>query len=106
MVNTLKKEDFKQVKITKTNGKMLSVRAFSKTVRMSKVGRVKIVISYLDEPFTRCASETQRKGDPFILVTNRKEWSAVKILSIYAQRWPIETFYRDAKKIWVSKIVS
>jgi len=86
---TLKKEDFKQVKITRTNGKELSVWAFSKTVRMSKVGRVKVVISFLDEPF---------KGDPFFLVTNRKEWSAVKILSTYAQRWPIETFYRDAKQ--------
>lgn len=88
-VKTLKKEDFKQVKITKTNGKILSVWAFSKTVRMSKVGRVKVVISFLNEPF---------KGDPFSLVTNRKEWSAVKILSTYAQRWPIETFYRDAKQ--------
>jgi len=87
--NTLTQKDFKEVKITRTNGKVLSVWAFSKTVRMSKVGRVKIVISYLDEPF---------KGDPFFLVTNRKEWLAVKILSTYAQRWPIETFYRDAKQ--------
>ena len=75
--NTLTQKDFKEVKITKTNGKVLSVWAFSKTVRMSKVGRVKIVISYLDEPF---------KGDPFFLVTNRKEWLVVKILSTYAQR--------------------
>jgi len=86
---TLKKEDFKQVNITKANGKVLSVWAFSKTVNMSKVGRVKVVISFLDEPF---------KGNPFFLVTNRKEWKIVKILSTYAQRWPIETFYRDAKQ--------
>ena len=87
--NTLTQKDFKEVKITRTNGKALSVWAFSKTVRMSKVGRVKVVISFLDEPF---------KGDPFFLVTNRKEWLAVKILSTYAQRWPIETFYRDARQ--------
>ena len=88
-VKTLTPNDFKQVKITKTNGKELFVWAFAKTVHMSKVGRVKVVISFLDEPF---------KGDPFFLVTNRKEWSIVKILSTYAQRWPIETFYRDAKQ--------
>jgi len=88
-VKTLTLNDFKQVKITKTNGTELCVWAFTRTVRMKKVGRVKVVISYLDEPF---------KGDPFILVTNRKEWLAVKILSTYAQRWPIETFYRDAKQ--------
>ena len=59
--HTLTQKDFKEVKIIRTNRKVLSVCAFSKTVRMSKVGRVKIVISYLDEPF---------KGDPFFLVTN------------------------------------
>lgn len=88
-LKTLKAEDFKQVNITKTNGKKLTVWAFSKTVQMSKVGRVKIVISFLHAPL---------KGNPFFLVTNRKEWTIGKILSTYAKRWPIETFYRDAKQ--------
>jgi hypothetical protein len=88
-LKTLTSQDFKQVKIPKTNGTELCVWAFACTVRMKKVGRVKVVISFLEEPF---------KGDPFSLVTNRKEWSMVKILSTYAQRWPIETFYRDAKQ--------
>ncbi len=88
-VKTLTSPDFKQVKIQKTNGTELCVWAFAITVRMKKVGRVKVVISFLEEPF---------KGDPFFLVTNRKEWKIVNILSTYAQRWPIETFYRDAKQ--------
>ena len=89
VIKLLKPDDFKQITITKTNGKTLVVWAFSKTVRMSKVGRVKIVISYLNESL---------KGNPFFLVTNRKEWTIGKILTNYAQRWPIETFYRDAKQ--------
>ena len=86
---TLTPKDFKQVKIVKANGTELCVWAFARTVRMKKVGRVKVVISFLEEPF---------KGDPFFLVTNRKEWSIVNSISLYAQRWPIETFYRDAKQ--------
>jgi len=86
---TLTSKDFKQVKIVKTNGTELFVWAFARTFRMKKVGRVKVVISFLEEPF---------KGDPFFLVTNRKEWTIVNILSLYAQRWPIETFYRDTKQ--------
>lgn len=88
-VKELQPTDFKQATITKTNGTMLTVWSYSKTVHMSKVGRVKVVISYLDEPFT---------GTPFFLVTNRKEWTIEKILSTYSKRWPIETFYRDAKQ--------
>jgi SRSO17 transposase len=88
-LETLTSQDFKKVKIQKTNGKELCVWAFARTVHMKKVGRVKVVISFLKEPF---------KGDPFFLVTNRKEWSIMNILSTYAQRWPIETFYRDAKQ--------
>lgn len=88
-VKELKSEDFKQVTITKTNGKQLTVFAYSKTVHMRKVGRVKVVVSYLKEPFN---------GNPFFLVTNRKDWTIGTILSNYAQRWPIETFYRDAKQ--------
>jgi hypothetical protein len=31
------------------------------------------------------------------LVPNRVDWSAVKIISLYLQRWPTETFYQDSK---------
>jgi hypothetical protein len=70
-VKELKPEDFKQISITKTNGKQLTVFAFSNTVHMRKVGRVKVVVSYLKEPL---------KGNPFFLVTNRKDWTIDTIL--------------------------
>ena len=88
-VKELKPDDFKEVTISKPNGKSLTVFAYAKTVHMRKVGRVKVIISYLKEPF---------KGNPFFLVTSRKEWTIGAILSSYAKRWPIETFYRDAKQ--------
>ena len=32
-----------------------------------------------------------------MLVTNRVDWSAQRIIALYLQRWPIETFYQDGK---------
>ena len=32
-----------------------------------------------------------------MLVTNRVDWNAAKIISLYLQRWPTETFYQDSK---------
>lgn len=88
-IKELKDEEFKKVTITKTNGKRLTVFAYSKTVHMRKVGRVKVIVSYLKQPLV---------GKPFFLVTNRKDWTIGTIISFYAQRWPIETFYKDAKQ--------
>ena len=36
-------------------------------------------------------------GTSAVLVTNRTDWSAKKILATYLRRWPIETFYQDRK---------
>ena len=36
-------------------------------------------------------------GTYAVLVTNRRDWTAKKILCKYLQRWPIETFYQDGK---------
>ncbi|MSP13922.1 MAG: hypothetical protein EXR62_13320, partial [Chloroflexi bacterium] len=36
-------------------------------------------------------------GTYAVLVTNRVDWSALQIISLYLQRWPIETFYQDGK---------
>ena len=36
-------------------------------------------------------------GTYAVLLSNRTDWSAQKILASYLQRWPIETFYQDSK---------
>jgi hypothetical protein len=36
-------------------------------------------------------------GRSVVLVTNRVDWSAAKIIGLYLQRWPTETFYQDGK---------
>lgn len=62
---------------------------FSVSVRIPTLGKVRIVISY---------ENAQLTGTYAILVTNRVDWSAQKIIATYLLRWPIETFYQDGKE--------
>jgi hypothetical protein len=61
---------------------------FTLAVRLPGLGKVRIVVSFEHESLT---------GRSVVLVTNRGDWSAAKIISLYSQRWPTETFYQDGK---------
>jgi SRSO17 transposase len=61
---------------------------FSLVVRIAKLGRVRLVISF---------ANAERTGTAVVLVTNRREWNAQQIIAIYLRRWPVETFYQDGK---------
>jgi hypothetical protein len=61
---------------------------FTLGVRIPGLGKVRIVVSFESEQLT---------GRDVVLVANRVDWSAVKIISLYLQRWPTETFYQDSK---------
>ncbi len=62
---------------------------FTRTVRIPTLGKVRIVISFKKEDLT---------GTYIVLVTNRVDWTAQRIISTYLLRWPIETFYQDGKE--------
>jgi SRSO17 transposase len=61
---------------------------FALNVRIPELGAVRIVISF-DNP--------DLKGTYAVLISNRTDWSAHKIIQTYLQRWPIEPFYQDSK---------
>jgi hypothetical protein len=61
---------------------------FTLAVRIPGLGKVRIVVSFENE---------QLAGRSVVLVTNRGDWSAAKIIGLYLQRWPTETFYQDSK---------
>jgi Transposase DDE domain len=61
---------------------------FTLAVRIPGLGKVRIVVSFEHESLT---------GRSAVLVTNRVDWSAAKIIGLYLQRWPTETFYQDSK---------
>jgi SRSO17 transposase len=63
--------------------------SFTIAVRVPKLGKVRVVISYENADLT---------GTYVVLVTNRVDWNAQRIISTYLLRWPIETFYQDGKE--------
>jgi SRSO17 transposase len=81
---TLVQADFKKVTIA---GKVYY--CFTKTIKMSKLGKVRVLISHEKEDLS---------DDPFYLATNNLRWESRRILTEYANRWLIETFYRDSKQ--------
>jgi Transposase DDE domain len=61
---------------------------FTLAVRLPGLGKVRIVVSCERESLT---------GRSVVLVTNRVDWSAAKIIGLYLPRWPTETFDQDGK---------
>ena len=61
---------------------------FTLTVRLPGLGKVRLVGSFKSAELT---------GTAAVLVTNRADWSAQRIIALYLQRWPIETFSQDGK---------
>ena len=62
---------------------------FTLAVRIPALGKVRLVISFENAALT---------GTYAVLVTNRVDWTAQRIITTYVQRWPIETFYQDGKE--------
>jgi len=62
---------------------------FTFTPRIGDLGKVRLVISFANPDLT---------GTYVVLITNRCDWSAQRILETYLRRWPIETFYQDSKQ--------
>jgi DDE family transposase len=61
---------------------------FTLAVCLPGLGKVRLVVSFKNAELT---------GTYAVLVTNRVDWSAQRIITLYLQRWPIETFYQDGK---------
>jgi hypothetical protein len=54
---------------------------FTLAVRLPGLGKVRIVVSFEQESLT---------GRYVVLITNRVDWTAAKIIGLYWQRWPTE----------------
>ena len=61
---------------------------FTLAVRLPGLGTVRLVVSFKRAELT---------GTAVVLVTNRVDWHAQRIMTLYLHRWPIETFYQDGK---------
>ncbi|MEA3310021.1 MAG: hypothetical protein U9Q70_11010, partial [Chloroflexota bacterium] len=62
---------------------------FSKNVHLKSLGKVRLIFSF---------ENPELEGTCAMLITNQLTWHAKKIIETYLLRWPIETFYQDAKQ--------
>ena len=62
---------------------------YAKTVKISKLGKIKLVIYYETEDFSDSMT---------VLGSNAHVWTPDKVIYSYKQRWSIETFYKDSKQ--------
>jgi SRSO17 transposase len=77
------KTAFRRVRVGETD-----YWTFALNVRVPDLGKVRLVVSFTNPDLT---------GTCAVLVSNRTDWSAEKLITTYLQRWPIETFYQDGK---------
>lgn len=78
----LTESDFEKIEIDKK-----FYYCFVKTVKMSKLGKVRLLIVH-----------EEWSDSPKYLVASNPRWDARRILKLYKSRWQIEIFYRDSKQ--------
>lgn len=85
---SLSREQFREIELNQRK-----YLVYEKRARISKIGKVKLVVSYQWDN-----KEKKYQEEPAFIVTNRTEWRAERILGSYAMRFAIDAFYRDAKQ--------
>jgi SRSO17 transposase len=87
---TVPRDRFKPVKVRyKDNEQTYWCHEASLVMRSIDGERVRVVVSY-DNP--------EMGGEPNFYCSNRLDLKADKMLNVYAKRWKIDSFYRDAKQ--------
>ena len=83
-------ESFHLAKVTCRNGETKEYWAFTKTVRLKRYGRKRLVIVY----------ETADLSDPpRYLLTSAKHWNSGRTIQTWSYRWSSEVFHEFAKQV-------
>ena len=83
-------QSFRHYRIRQRNGEVTEIWAFSKVVRLKKIGRKRIVIVHETEDLT---------DTPRFLVTDALHWDVSRIAITWSYRWPCEIFHEFSKAI-------
>lgn len=82
-------QSFRRASVTSRNGEKKTVWAFSKTVRLKRYGRKRLVIVHEHEAL----SDTPR-----FLLTDALHWDTTRVLRMWTYRWPVEVFHECCKQ--------
>ena len=82
-------QSFRRLTVTPRNGHEKTYWVFSKTVRLKRYGRKRLVIAHEHEDL----SDTPR-----FLLTDARQWEARRVLRVWSYRWPVEIFHETGKQ--------
>lgn len=82
-------QSFRKLTVTRRNGKEKTYWAFSKTVRLKRYGRKRLVIVHEQE---------QLSDTPRFLLTDALHWEAKRVWWVWSYRWPVELFHEAGKQ--------
>lgn len=82
-------ESFRQLTVIQRNGEAKTVWAFTKTVRLKRYGRKRLVIVH---------EEADLHDMPRFLLTDALHWESGRVIRVWSYRWPIEVFHEFCKQ--------
>ena len=83
-------ESFRLVKVACRNGETKEYWAFTKTVRLKRYGRKRLVIVH---------EKPDLSDPPRYLLTSAKHWNSVRTIQTWSYRWSSEVFHEFAKQV-------
>lgn len=82
-------ESFHLRKVTLRSGKEKSFWVFTKTVRLKRYGRKRLVIVH---------EQTDLSDTPRFLLTDALHWEGGRVICVWSYRWPVEIFHEFCKQ--------
>jgi len=83
-------ESFRAVSVTYRNGEDKQLFVFTKTVRLKKYGRKRLVVVHEQGDLT---------DEPRFLLTNALHWESGRVIQTWSYRWPCEIFHEFTKQV-------
>ena len=83
-------ESFRLVKVACRNGEIKEYLAFTKTVRLKRYGRKRLVIVH---------EERDLSDPPRYLLTSAKHWNSGRTIQTWSYRWSSEVFHEFTKQV-------
>lgn len=84
------RESFRSIQVRCRNGEEKSFWVFTKTVRLKRYGRKRLVIVHLEQDL----SDTPR-----FLLSDALHWEGSRVIRVWSYRWPTEIFHEFCKQL-------
>ncbi len=83
-------ESFRRLQVRCRNGELKQYWAFTKTIRLKRYGRKRLVIVY---------EAAALSGTPRFLLTDALHWESARVIQTWSYRWACEIFHEFCKQV-------